>query len=52
MVELELKREALDRMLKRIYKLERDNAKTCMYSDNKMREMIKQIIIEEANKCY
>lgn len=47
-----LKKEALERMINRIYKLERDNAKTCSYSDNKMKELIKQIIIEEANKCY
>lgn len=47
-----IKKEALERMINRIYKLERDNAKTCSYSDNKMKELIKQIIIEEANKCY
>lgn len=52
MSEQELKEEVVVRMINRIYKLERDNAKTCIYSDNKMRDKIKQIIIEEANKCY
>ena len=47
-----LKKEALERMINRIYILERDNAKTRSNSDNKMKELIKQIIIEEANKCY
>lgn len=52
MSEQELKEEALKRMINRIYILERDNAKTRSNSDNKMKELIKQIIIEEANKCY
>ena len=52
MSEKKLKKEALERMINKIYKLERDNAKTCIYSDNKMRDKIKQIIIEEASKCY
>ena len=38
MSEQELKKEALERMINKIYKLERDNAKTCIYSDNKMRD--------------
>lgn len=50
--ELKLDQEKLKRMLKRVYRIERENTKTGSKTEKKMREEICSIIEEEAKKCY
>lgn len=50
--ELTLDSEKLKRMLKRVYRIERENSKTGSKTEKKMREEICSIIEEEAKKCY
>lgn len=49
---LTLDSEKLKRMLKRVYRIERENSKTGSKTEKKMREEICSIIEEEAKKCY
>ena len=46
--ELKLDQEKLKRMLKRVYRIERENTKTGSKTEKKMREEICSIIEEEA----
>lgn len=50
--EITLDPEKLKRMLKRVYRIERENSKTGSKTEKKMREEICSIIEEEAKKCY
>lgn len=50
--ELKLDQEKLKRMLKRVYRIERENTKTGSKTEKKMRDEICAIIEEEAKKCY
>lgn len=50
--ELKLDQEKLKRMLKRVYRIERENTKTGSKTEKKMRDEICSIIEEEAKKCY
>lgn len=50
--ELTLDSEKLKRMLKRVYRIERENSKTGSKTEKKMREEICSIIEEETKKCY
>lgn len=50
--EIEIKPENLKRMLKRVYRIERENTKTGSKTEKKMKEEICAIIEEEAKKCY
>lgn len=50
--EITLDSEKLKRMLKRVYRIERENSKTGSKTEKKMREEICSIIEEEAKKCY
>ncbi len=42
----------LNRMMMRILRIERNNILTNTLSDTQMIDLIRQIIIEEAKKCY
>ena len=50
--ELEIDSEKLKRMLKRVYRIERENTKTGSKTEKKMKEEICAIIEEEVKKCY
>lgn len=50
--ELEIKPDVLKRMLKRVYRIERENTKTGSKTEKKMKEEICSIIEEEVKKCY
>ena len=50
--ELEIDQKKLIRMAIKIYNLERDNTKTNLYSETKIKEQIQNIIEEEVKKCY
>lgn len=50
--EVQLDPEKLKRMLKRVYRIERENTKTGSKTEKKMKEEICDIIEEEAKKCY
>ncbi len=50
--ELKLDSGKLKRMLKRVYRIERENSKTGSKTEKKMKEEICAIIEEEAKKCY
>lgn len=50
--ELKIDPEKLKRMLKRVYRIERENSKTGSKTEKKMKEEICTIIEEEAKKCY
>lgn len=44
--------EKLKRMILKIYFIERENSKTGMETDKRMKEKIQAIIEEEVKKCY
>ena len=50
--EVEIDQKKLIRMAIKIYNLERDNTKTNLYSETKIKEQIQKIIEEEVKKCY
>ena len=50
--EVEIDQKKLIRMAIKIYNLERDNTKTNLYSETKIKEHIQRIIEEEVQKCY
>lgn len=50
--EVEIEQKKLIRMAIKIYNLERENAKTNIYSETKIKERIQAIIEEEEKKCY
>ena len=50
--EIEIDNERLKRMLKSVYRIERENTKTGSKTEKKMKEEICAIIEEEAKKCY
>ena len=49
---LEIDKKKLDRMKLRVLHVERNNILTNAKTDTQMIDLIKQIIIEEAKKCY
>ncbi len=49
---LEIDEKKLDRMKLRVLHVERNNILTNARTDTQMIDLIKQIIIEEAKKCY
>lgn len=51
-VEIEINSDKLKRMLKRVYRIERENTKTGSKTEKKMKEEICAIIEEEVKKCY
>ena len=50
--ELVIESDKLKRMLKRVYRIERENTKTGRKTEKRMKEEICSIIEEEAKKCY
>ena len=50
--EVEIDQKKLIRMAIKIFNLERDNTKTNLYSETKIKEQIQNIIEEEVKKCY
>ncbi len=49
---IEVSEEKLKRMIYKIYSAERSNTKTGKYNEREMKDLIKQIIEEELDKCY
>ncbi len=50
--EISIDETVLNRMITKVYKLEKDNSQTKVRSNTKMKEEIRNIIEEEAEKCY
>lgn len=50
--EAELDKKKLNRIINRIYQLERSNSKTSKFTDKEMKERIEKIIEEEVKKCF
>ena len=49
--ETELDKKKLNRIINRIYQLERSNSKTSKFTDKEMKERIEKILEEEVKKC-
>ena len=50
--DIKLNSDKLKRMLQKVYRIERENTKTGIKTERKMKEEIEAIIEEEAKKCY
>ncbi len=50
--EITLEKQKVNRMVNRIYDLERENTKTGKLNEKEMKTEIEKIIEEEAKKCY